>query len=42
MWGVLGGSGFAELRRKSESLLTLVVDLGSEKRKRRRGRERKR
>ena len=42
MWGVLGGSGFAELRRKSESLFTLVVDLGSEKRKRQRGRERKR
>ena len=38
MWGVLGGSGFAELRRKSEGLFTLVV----EKRKRQRGRERKR
>ena len=42
MWGVLGGSGFAELRRKSESLFTLVVNLGSEERKRQRGRERKR
>lgn len=39
---VVGGSGFAELKRKNESLFTLLVDLGSEKTKRwrRRGRER--
>ena len=31
--GVVGGNGFVGLRRKSYSLFTLLVDLGSEKRK---------